>query len=54
MTLLASIIFLAVIILYDEYKICREKKRIAPESQKRIKEFNAQMKKLEELRNKTY
>lgn len=51
MTLFASILFLLVIILFDEYKIHREKKRVAPESQKRIKELNSYMKKLKEIQN---
>ena len=51
MTLFASILFLLTIILYDEYKIHREKKRVAPESQKRIKEFNNYMERLKEIQN---
>lgn len=51
MTLFASILFLLAIILFDEYKIHREKKRVAPESQKRIKEFNNYMERLKEIQN---
>ena len=54
MSFIASFLFLAIIILHDEYKIYREKKRVAPESQRRIRQFNAHMKKLEELRKKDY
>lgn len=49
MTLFASILFLLAIILFDEYNIHREKKRVAPESQKRIAEFNRQMDLLRKL-----
>lgn len=51
MTLFASILFLLVIILYDEYKIHQEKKRVEPESQKRIREFNSYMKRLKEIQH---
>ena len=51
MTLFASILFLLTIILYDEYKIHREKKRVESESQKRIKEFNSYMERLKEIQN---
>lgn len=51
MTLFASILFLLVIILYDEYKIHQEKKRVEPESRKRIKEFNSYMAKLKEIQH---
>ncbi len=54
MSFIASFLFLAIIILHDEYKIYREKKRVAPESQKRIRQFNSYMKKVEELRKKDY
>lgn len=51
MTLFASILFLLAIILFDEYKIHREKKKVAPESQKRIKKFNSYVEKLKEIQN---
>lgn len=51
MTLFASILFLLAIILYDEYKIHQEKKRVEPESRKRIKEFNNYMQRLKEIQN---
>ena len=51
MTLFASILFLLVIILYDEYKIHQEKKRVEPESRKRIKELNNYMAKLKEIQH---
>lgn len=51
MALFVSILFLLSIILYDEYKIHREKKRVVPESQKRIKEFNGYMERLKEIQN---
>lgn len=51
MTLFASILFLLTIILYDEYKIHREKKRVEAESRKRIKKFNSYMKKLKEIQH---
>lgn len=51
MTLFASILFLLAIILHDEYKIHQEKKRVEPESQKRIKEFDNHMKKLKEIQH---
>ena len=51
MTLFESILFLLAIILFDEYKIHREKKRVAPESKKRIKKFNSYVEKLKEIQN---
>lgn len=51
MTLFTSILFLLTIILYDEYKIHLEKKRVESESQKRIKEFNNYMERLKEIQN---
>lgn len=49
MALFASVLFLVVIILYDEVNIYQEKKKVEPESRKRMAEFN---KHFEQLRNK--
>ena len=49
MTHITSLLFLVALIIYDQYKISRTKKKAAPESQKRIAEFNKQMQRLNEL-----
>ncbi len=51
MTFLVSILFLIAIILYDELKTQKAKKRADSESRKRIEQFNKYMEELKNIQN---